>query len=165
MEPRNTKSADATQQQPAQPRSYADEIARYADALPGSAGQASLEGRGLTLETMKRFKLGYNSQKQVVTIPYNQQCSYYGQRSVNPNSSRPHDNLQGVSMPLFNAAALYASDACFVVESPLCAISIVQEGGAAVAISGTGGKNRLCGRCGRVLHRRKNEHPRLCEGV
>ena len=144
MEPRNTKPGEATQQQPAQPRSYADEIARYADALPGSAGQAYLEGRGLTLETMKRFKLGYNSQKQVVTIPYNQQCSYYGQRSVNPNSSRPHDNLQGVSMPLFNAAALYASDACFVVESPLCAISIVQEGGAAVAISGTSGKNRLC---------------------
>lgn len=143
MEPRNTKQAKATQQQPTQPRSYADEIARYADALPGSAGQAYLENRGLKLKTMRRFNVGFNPQKQVVTIPYDPQCSYFGQRSVNPNSSRPHDNLRGVSVPLFNAAALYASDACFVVESPICAMSIEQEGGAAVAISGTSGGKRL----------------------
>lgn len=126
------------------PRSFSDEIARFAEALPGSAGQSYLEGRGLTLDTMKRFNLGYNRQKQCVTIPYNKQGSYYGQRSVNPNSSRPHDNLQGVSMPLFNAAALYSSDVVFVVESPLCAISIEQAGGAAVAVSGVpAGNNRL----------------------
>ena len=144
--PRPISGSDsAISTEPAEPpRTFAEEIARYADALPGSPGQSYLEGRGLTLETMQRFRLGYNPQKQVVTIPYNQQGSYYGQRSVNPHSSRPHDNLQGVSMPLFNAGALYSSDVCFIVESPLCAISIAQAGGTAVAVSGVpAGNNRL----------------------
>lgn len=135
---------EARQDQAEPPRTFAEEIARYAEALPGSAGQSYLEGRGLILETMKRFNLGYNAAKKQVTIPYNQQGSYYGQRSVNAQSLRPHDNLQGVSMPLFNAAALYSSDVCFIVESPLCAISIAQAGGAAVAVSGVpAGNNRL----------------------
>ena len=46
-------------------------------------------------------------------------------------------------MPLFNAAALYNSPVVFVVESPICAISIAQAGGAAVALSGVGGAGRL----------------------
>ncbi len=122
---------------------FADAIARYSDALEGSPAQSYLQGRGLTVETMKRFKLGYDAAKQTVTIPYNAAGSYYGQRSVNPRADRKHDNLKGVQMPLFNAGALYSSPVVFVVESPLCAISIAQEGGAAVAISGTGGKSRL----------------------
>ena len=128
----------------AQPRSYADEIARYAAALEGSPGQSYLEGRCLTLETMKRFNLGYDANRRDVTMPYNKEGTYYGRRSIDPNAARKHDNLKGVTMPIFNLAALYTSDIVFVVESPLCAISITQVGGAAIAISGTGGKNRLC---------------------
>lgn len=124
-------------------QSYAEAIARYSAALPGSPAESYLQGRGFTLDTMKRFHLGYNVQRQTVTIPYNPQGSYYGQRSVNPNASRKHDNLKGVEIPLFNPAALYASDVCFIVESPLCAISIEQVGGSAVAISGTSGGSRL----------------------
>lgn len=151
--PRGSESAQAIQQQPAQPQSYADAIARYSAALDGSPAQSYLQGRGLTLDTMKRFRLGYNAQRQTVTIPYNPQGSYYGQRSVNPNTNRKHDNLTGVTIPLFNPAALYSSDVCFVVESPLCAISIEQEGGAAVAISGTSGGSRLYAQ----LHKRPTE--------
>ena len=143
MEPRNTKPAEAIQQQPAQLHDYADAIARYAAAVTGSPAESYLQGRGLTLDTIKRFQLGYNAQRQTVTIPYNPQGSYYGQRSVKPNADRKHDNLTGVAIPLFNPAALYSADVCFVVESPLCAISITQEGGAAVAISGTSGGKRL----------------------
>lgn len=121
----------------------AADITRYAAALEGSAGQSYLQGRGLTLDTMRRFNLGYNAQRGTVTIPYNPQGSYYGQRSIDPNATGKHFNLPGVTIPLFNAAALYSSDVCFVVESPICAISITQEGGAAVAISGTGGAGRL----------------------
>ena len=126
-----------------QPRSYAQELENYAAALEGSAGQSYLQGRGITLETMRRFYLGYNARKQTITIPYNPAGTYYGQRSVNPEAERTHDFLKGVKIPLFNAAALYSSDVCFVVESPLCAISITQGGGAAVAISGTGGVGRF----------------------
>ena len=124
-------------------KSFAEEIERYAAALDGSKGQSYLQARGISIETMKRFRLGYDARRDSVTIPYNPQGSYYGRRSTDPNAARAHDNLKGVTMPLFNGAALYSSDVCFVVESPLCAISIVQEGGAAVAISGTGGKSRL----------------------
>lgn len=127
----------------AQAQTFKAEIDRYAAALVGSEGEAYLTGRGFTRDTMQRFKLGYDAQRHCVTIPYNPAGSYYGRRSTLPDAGRPHDNLKGVSMPLFNAAALYAGDVCFVVESPLCAISITQEGGAAVAISGTGGKSRL----------------------
>lgn len=128
-------------EQPAQ--TFKEEIDRYAGALEGSEGEAYLTGRGFTGDTMQRFKLGYDAQRHCVTIPYNPQGSYYGRRSTLPDAGRPHDNLKGIPMPLFNAAALYAEDVCFIVESPLCAISIAQEGGAAVAISGTGGKSRL----------------------
>lgn len=119
------------------------EIERYRTALPGSAGESYLQGRGFTRETMERFNLGYDADNKCVTIPYNPQGSYYGRRSVLPDAQRKHDNLKGVPIPVFNAAALYAGDVCFVVESPLCAISIAQEGGEAVAISGTSGKMRL----------------------
>lgn len=126
-----------------QPRDYAAEITRFAAALEGSAGAIYLTGRGLTSETMKRFNLGYNVQRGTVTIPYNREGSYYGQRSIDANATGKHYNLAGVNIPLFNAAALYSAGVCFVVESPLCAISIAQEGGAAVAISGTSGEGRL----------------------
>ena len=123
--------------------SFKAEIDRYAAALAGSEGETYLLGRGFTLETMQRFHLGYDSQRHYVTIPYNPQGSYYGRRSTLPDTNRKHNNLKDVPIPLFNAAALYTGDVCFIVESPLCAISIAQEGGAAVAISGTGGKDRL----------------------
>lgn len=126
-----------------QTQNFKEEIDHYAAALAGSEGESYLRGRGFTLETMQRFKLGYDAQRHCVTIPYNPQGSYYGRRSTLPDTARPHDNLKGVQMPLFNAAALYSGDVCFVVESPLCAISIEQAGGAAVAISGTGGKGRI----------------------
>lgn len=135
------KSAETGSEAPAQ--TFKEEIDRYAAALAGGEGETYLQGRGLTRDTMQRFKLGYDAQRHCVTIPYNPAGSYYGRRSTLPNAGRPHDNLKGVSMPLFNAAALYEGDVCFVVESPLCAISITQAGGAAVAISGTGGKSRL----------------------
>lgn len=124
------------------PHDFTGDITRFAEALEGSPAQSYLQGRGLTLETMRRFNLGYDQQRKCVTIPYNPNGSYYGRRSIDPEHI-PHDNLKGVQIPLFNAAALYSAPVVFVVESPLCAISITQEGGAAVAISGTGGKGRL----------------------
>lgn len=124
--------------------SFLAEIEQYSRALPGSEGEHYLTGRGFTPETMRRFKLGYDAQRHCITIPYNPGGSYYGRRSTNPQTNRPHDNLKGVSMPLFNEGALYSgAKVCFVVESPLCAISIMQEGGAAVALSGTSGQSRL----------------------
>ena len=124
-------------------KSFLQDIERFHQALKGSEGERYLLSRGLSVETMERFKLGYDGRGHFVTIPYNPQGSYYGQRSTVPEAAQKHNNLKGVQIPLFNAAALYAADVCFVVESPLCAISIAQAGGAAVAISGTSGGERL----------------------
>ena len=151
--PRNSEPAQAIQPQPAQLHSYADAIARYSAALDGSPAQSYLQGRGLTLDTMKRFQLGYDARRNAVTIPYDKAGSYYMRRSLYPNTKKPHNFLTDVSIPLFNPAALYSADVCFVVESPLCAISITQEGGAAVAISGTSGGKRLYAQ----LHKRPTE--------
>lgn len=131
------------EQKPEQIPNFKAEIERFAEAIKGSEGESYLLGRGLTQETIQRFRLGYDATRHCVTIPYNPQGSYYDRRSTRPDAARAHENLKGVKMPLFNSAALYAVETCFIVESPLCAISIIQEGGAAVAISGTSGVSRL----------------------
>lgn len=117
---------------------FSTDIARFAAALPGSSGETYLQGRGFTRETMQRFKLGYNIARGSIVIPYNPEGSYYLERSTSGKSFyKPKAEIAG-SEPVFNAAALYSSDAVFITESPLCAISIAQAGGAAVAIGGTG---------------------------
>lgn len=125
------------------PRTYADSIKQFAAALEGSAGQSYLTGRGLTLDTMRDKSLGFDATHGTITIPYNKEGTYYGQRTVDDTATGKHYNLKGVEIPLYNPEALYSAPVCFVVESPLCAISIEQEGGAAVAISGTSGEGRL----------------------
>lgn len=117
-------------------RDFRAEIQRYHSAIKGSAGEKYLNGRGITSESIDRFSLGFDEQRQQVIIPYNRNGSYYGMRNISANALRPHDKPTGVKAPLFNAAALYGSEPCFVVESPLCAISIMQEGGTALALGG-----------------------------
>lgn len=144
--PRTTAAEDFADPPPpthTPPPSFSAEIERYHAALAGSEGESYLRGRGFTTETMERFKLGYDRSSRSVIIPYNPSGTYYGKRSTIPNAYQPHDNLKGITMPLFNQAGLYTSGVCYVVESPLCAISIMQAGGTAVAISGVGGKGRL----------------------
>lgn len=106
-----------------------------ADRLPGSAGEQYLSGRGFTPETMKRFLLGFDPIKNEITIPYNRACTYYSTRSLS-DAGIKHRKPANVPSVLFNAAALRLDQPCFVVESPLCAISIMQEGGSAIALSG-----------------------------
>ena len=126
------------QEKPKTTATFTADIQKFADALKGSAGEEYLRKRGFTTATMERFKLGFDAQRQAVTIPYNEKGTYYGRRSVLPDSDRPHDNLPNsiATLTLFNPKALHAADTCFVVESPLCAISIEQCGGHAVALSG-----------------------------
>lgn len=118
-------------------------IERFHAAMPGSEGEAYLKGRGLTVETIARFNLGYDAQSRVVTLPYNQQGTYYGKRTIDEGAHIKHQNLNGVPVPLFNPMAMYSGNPCFVVESPICAMSITQEGGTAIALAGTSGKKRL----------------------
>lgn len=132
---RAKEAAPARKEQ--QVRDFAAEIRNFHSTIWGSEGEAYLLGRGITKESIERFSLGYDPQRKQIIIPYDTKGSYYGMRSIVPAANVAHLKPAGVTAPMFNAAALAASDPCFVVESPLCAISIMQEGGNAVALGGT----------------------------
>lgn len=140
--PEKKKPAEKPAEKPAV--SFAAKIAQWAAALPGSEGERYLLNRGITAESMDRFKLGFevNRHGGYITIPYNQEGTYYIQRVVYGNGYKhvkPKDEDGTLPEPVFHPDALYRSDICFVVESPLCAISIEQCGYPAVALGGTGG--------------------------
>ena len=129
----------------AAPADFTAKLRLCADRLAGSPGEKYLTGRGFTQETMRRFMLGYNAEKNEITIPYNRACSYYSTRRMAPDAEPKHwkPSREEADPALFNAAALRGDQPCFVVESPLCAISIMQEGGSAVALSGAANQNLL----------------------
>lgn len=100
--------------------------------------------RGLTQETIERCNLGYDSDKKTVVIPYSKQLEYYQSRSViEKKFYKPPKEIAGEE-PLYNAQALRLKTRkpIFVVESPICAMSIIQAGGNAVALGGSG-ENKL----------------------
>lgn len=119
-------------------------VADFHAAIMGSDGHAYLKSRGISDQSIQLFRLGYDAATRRVTIPHDKAGNYYIARSVlNDPQTMPYKNLDGVACTLFNADALYTDAPCFIVESDLCAISIEQEGGKAVALAGTGGQQRL----------------------
>lgn len=119
-------------------------VADFHAAIMGSEGHSYLQHRGISDQSIQRFRLGYDAATRRVTIPHDKAGNYYIARSVFNDPQIPkYMNPKGVEGILFNADALYADAPCFIVESDLCAISIEQEGGKAVALAGTGGQQRL----------------------
>lgn len=135
-QPRSAAGHTAETKQQQASRDFRSEILTLHAAIHGSAGADYLHGRGITDESIDRFLLGYDARRQQITIPYNKSGSYYAMRNIAPGASHAHDKPAGIKAPLFNVAAMYGSEPCYVVESPLCAISIMQEGGNAVALGG-----------------------------
>jgi replicative DNA helicase len=145
-------SSSSTAQDEPKRHDYSEYLNKCAEALEGSAGELYLKGRGFTLDTMRRFKLGYDAacynkslQKQAasIVIPYSGSMTYYASRPIDEKAYDKPLKAEAGSEPVFNAAALYAAPVCFIVESQLCAISIAQEGGTAVAIGGGGTRHLL----------------------
>lgn len=99
--------------------------------------------RGFTDDTIERFCLGYDESKGVVVIPYNKSGSYYITRSVAGKAFRkPPADVAGQE-PIYNKAALYSGKPCFICEAPIDALSIIQAGGNAVALGGTGSRKLI----------------------
>lgn len=136
----------------AAPADFSAKLRLCADQLAGSPGEKYLSERGFTAETMSRFLLGYNPEKNEITIPYNRTCSYYSTRRIDPNAAVRHwkPSRDEADPALFNVAVLRQDRPVFVVESPLCAISIMQEGGQAVALSGAANQNLLLKELGEI---------------
>ena len=100
--------------------------------------------RGLTDETVKKYCLGYDVKKDAVVIPYSSELRYYQRRSVKEKRFYKPTVEDAGSEPLFNQNGLYGNTkSVFIVESPICALSIMQCGSPAVALCGVQGKNKL----------------------
>lgn len=141
-------------QAPAEPIDTA-KIDRFIDSsaalLEGSPGASYLQGRGFTPDFMRGEGLGYSPDEYnkplkkrlpSIVIPY-PGASYYITRPINDKAYDKPLTKEAGQEPLYNAAALYSgAGAVFVVESQLCALSIKQEGGRAVAL-GNSGMSRL----------------------
>lgn len=127
-------------------------IQRAHSALKGSDGERYLLGRGLTPETLERFSAGYDprcynkkTRRTVpsVVIPY-PGAAYYITRPLDSHDYDKPKTTDAGSEPIFNVGALYSgAEAVFVVESQVCAMSIEQLGGAAIAMGGCGERRLL----------------------
>ena len=101
--------------------------------------------RGFSPETVSRFGLGYDPQKNVVVIPYDSSHSYYLTRSIVGKSFRKPRTAEAGEEPIYHREALWQQDQpCFVCESPIDAISVMAAGEfQAVAVGGTGSRKLL----------------------
>lgn len=142
---------------PKKPATSAFDAAAYigqcSARIAGSDGERYFMKRGLSPETIRRFRLGFDpdcyvaalkTRTPAVIIPYGQDSKYYAIRAIKEKAfGKPPRDAVGPE-PVFNASALYRDSApVFVVESQICALSIEQAGGKAVALGGTSGGNRL----------------------
>lgn len=92
--------------------------------------------RGFTNETIERFKVGYDKELKQVVFPYNSKFTYFQRRSINGKIFYKVKSDIAGSEPLYNQAILKKDCPIFVVESPMCAMSIEQCGGNALALCG-----------------------------
>ena len=97
-----------------------------------------LQSRGFTGESMLRFRFGFDSKRNAIVIPYGERSEYYTSRSISGKRFfKPRSEDAGPE-PLFYEESMDQGEPVFVVESAFCALSILQEGGHAVAACGTG---------------------------
>ncbi len=96
--------------------------------------------RGLTPETITRFKLGYEPATNEAIIPIG--LDYYIKRSTTEKSYR---NLPDIPVPIFNEEYLTPSgtEIIFITESAIDAISIEQAGGKAIALNSAANENKF----------------------
>lgn len=132
---------------PAAVQFWTDYANRMHEMIRQPEGQAGLDyftGRGISQETIDRFKLGYDPKLQRVVVPCGngfcvrrditdqQRAPYMNPKS--PENAKPGEH--GIHPALFNGAALYqAEKPVFIVEGAINALSILQAGGQAVALN------------------------------
>lgn len=103
-----------------------------------------LRKRGFSSAILKKYSVGFDEKKKMIVIPYSQDKTYYLKRSIlDKNFFKPKIEEAGLE-PIYNVKALYESNEhCFITESPLDALSIIQSGGQAIALGGIGSEKLL----------------------
>ena len=136
------KEAAAMPQEEKKPQ--AGQFDAYIKKCAAAAGHTDyFKGRGLSAETVSRFNLGYDESKAAIVIPYDRSNSYYITRSTQGKEFRKPPADTAGAEPVYNYAAMYGGQPCFICESPLDAISIMQAGGIAAAVGGTGSQKLI----------------------
>lgn len=100
-----------------------------------------LKLRGISEENMNRYRIGYDKEKRAVSLPYNEQGSYYILRHIDPRAPHKYSKPAGVKDQLFNADALYSGKPVFICEGAFDALSVMIASGReikAVALGGLG---------------------------
>ena len=102
--------------------------------------------RGLSIDTIRKHRLGYDVEKKQVIIPYSSKLRYYQSRSiVDKRFFKPKTDTAGIE-PIYNENILYNANIenpIFIVESPICAMSIEQYHSPAIATCGGNGIIKL----------------------
>ena len=121
------------------------DIKGYITKCIASVGETDyFQKRGLTATTINKFCLGYDTYRKAIVLPYSSKLEYYQTRSVVDKTFFKPKVIDAGTEPLFNRDALYKSkEPIFVVESPICALSIMQCGGVAIALCGVGNAVKL----------------------
>lgn len=96
--------------------------------------------RGLSAETINKFKLGYDPTKKAVIIPVNKY--YYISRSV---EGKHYYNLSNTPSQLLNQRYLvnHNNRPIFITEGSMDSLSIEEVGGQSIALNGTGNIKKL----------------------
>lgn len=118
----------------------------------GQPGRVYLMERGLTLETINKYHIGYNPAKKAVTFPHDGSMTYFSNRYIDAEkggTKNRYEVLAGMEVPLFNPAALRTNTPCFVTEGIIDALSILQCGGNACALNGATNHGGLIAACKR----------------
>ena len=119
----------------------AEKIKKYIqDAILNAYRTDYFQKRGFNSDTVHRCNLGYDPEEDAIVIPYSKQFTYYQRRYCQTKKFYKPKLDEAGHEPLYNAQALRIKTRkpVFIVESPLCAISIMQCGGQAVALGGCG---------------------------
>ena len=99
--------------------------------------------RGLLPRTIDYFKLGYDDREKAIVIPYSKELSYFQRRYVETKKFYKLSRKVGGEEPIFNCHIFLEAKIIFVVESPICAMSIWQSGGQAVALCGAANYEKI----------------------
>lgn len=120
------------------------EIVDYTDYLQQCSSNVGktdyFNQRGLSEDTIKRFQLGYDEKKNLVTIPYNPDCKGYVHR-VLWNSDNKYCKFGN---EIFNIQALYSDGKyLFVTEGQIDAMSFEEIGINSIGLGGVNEVSKL----------------------
>lgn len=121
-------------------------ITEYLKRCQADIGKTDyFEKRGLSKATIRKFCLGYDAYHNSAVIPYSSKLTYYQTRSIGEKAFFKPKTEDAGAEPVFNinGLKLRTKEPIFVVESPICAMSVYQSGGNAIATCGTGGWKKV----------------------